>query len=66
MLRQWSNKFCMKKKKKYEGFHLVDKTSGVIINGIYIKDDSSELIIDSSFWGDNHLHFKPLKGEISL
>jgi len=59
----------MKKKKnpKYKGFHLIDKTAGVILNGIWIKDDGSELIIESSFWGDKNLHFKPLKSnEISL
>jgi len=55
------------KKRKHNGFNLVKGTSGIILNGIYIKEDKSELIIDSSFWGDKNLHFKPLKNnEISL
>lgn len=57
----------MKKKKKtrkeLEGFHLVEHTSGVIIDGIWVKDDGSELIIRSGFWPDKYLHFKGLKDD---
>ena len=59
----------MKKKRnpKYEGFHLVENTPGVIINGIWVKDDGSEIIISSSFWGGKDLRFRPLKeNEVSL
>lgn len=54
----------MKKQKTREelkDFHLVDHTTGVIIDGIWVKNDGSELIIRSGFFGDRFLHFKPLK-----
>jgi hypothetical protein len=57
----------MKKKRnpKFEGYHLVENTAGKISNGVYIKDDSSEIIICFA-WGDD-LRFKPLKeNEVSL
>ena len=43
------------------GFHLVKGTSGIITNGVYIKDDGSELKILFA-WGDS-LHFRPLKDD---
>ena len=50
---------------KLEGFHLVEDTAGKISNGVYVKDDGSEVIIRFA-WGKN-LHFRPLKdGETSL
>ena len=47
------------------GFHLVPNTAGVISNGVYVKDDGSEVKIWFAWGGD--LHFRPLKeGEKSL
>lgn len=47
------------------GFHLVEGTAGVISNGVYVKDDGSEVKIRFA-WGKD-LHFRPLKeGEQSL
>jgi len=55
----------MKKTKQLKEFHLVEDTAGKISNGVYIKDDGSEVIIKFA-WGKS-LHFKPLKeGEKSL
>ena len=48
-----------KKKRRYEGFDLIPKTSGKISNGVYISKDKSELII-SFAWGCS-LRFRPLK-----
>jgi len=46
-------------------FRLVPDSAGIILNGIYVKDDNSEIIIKSAFGGQ--WHFRPLKdGEISL
>ena len=51
--------------KRFPGFHLIPQTAGVISNGVYVKDDGSEVWICFA-WGDD-LHFKPLnKGEKSL
>ena len=48
-----------------EGFHLVENTAGKISNGVYVKDDGSEVLIRFA-WG-NDLRFRPLKaGEKSL
>lgn len=47
------------KKQKFEGFNLVEETSGKICSGVYIKEDKSEIIICFA-WG-KHLHYKPLK-----
>lgn len=50
---------------KYDGFHLVPDTAGIISNGVYVKDDGSEVRICFA-WGKN-LHFRQLKeNEISL
>jgi len=57
----------MKKPKKthLKDFELIPNTAGVILNGIYIKKDKSELIIQMA-WGGT-LHFRPLKDdEVSL
>ena len=56
----------MKKEKKkrdpqLEGFHLVPETAGKISNGVYVKDDGSEVIIKWA-WGGT-LIFRPLKEE---
>jgi hypothetical protein len=40
------------------GFRLIPDSSGIILNGIYVKDDNSEIIIKSAFGGQ--WHFKPL------
>lgn len=53
----------MKKKNnnpKFEGFRLVPETSRVILDGIWIKEDKSELKIKIA-WKDGFLHFRPLK-----
>ena len=59
----------MKTKKKKEstlvGFRLIPHTAGIILNGIFVKDDNSEIIIKSAFGGQ--WHFKPLaENETSL
>jgi hypothetical protein len=53
---------------KINGFHLVKESVGIILDSIWIKDDGSELIIKSPFFGNKgELHFRPLKeGEINL
>ena len=49
----------MKNDKQYkEGFHLVANTAGKVSNGVYVKDDDSEVIIRFA-WGDD-LHFRTL------
>ncbi|MBI4029165.1 MAG: hypothetical protein HY376_02265 [Candidatus Blackburnbacteria bacterium] len=45
------------KKQKYPHFNLVENTTGIILNGVYIKDDFSEIIVSMAWGGD--LHFKP-------
>ena len=52
----------MKKKnkrgsEKYKGFKLVENTTGIILNGVYVKDDFSEIIISMAWGGD--IKFKP-------
>lgn len=57
----------MKKKRnpQLKDFHLVEETAGKISNGVYMKNDGSEVIIKFA-WGKD-LHFRPLKeGEKSL
>jgi hypothetical protein len=60
-----------KKTKKYKlkghpDFDFIEGTSGVILDGVWVKKDGSELIIQSSFW-DKTLHFRRLKeGEKSI
>ena len=53
----------MKAKKKRDpqlkDFHLVPHSSGIILNGIFVKDDNSEIIIKSAFGGQ--WHYRPLK-----
>ena len=39
---------------------LVSNTAGVILGGIWIKNDNSELKIQIA-WKDEFLHFRPLK-----
>jgi len=53
----------MKKKQKYPNFNLITNTTGIILNGVYVKEDFSELII-SMAWGRD-LHFKP-ESEIKI
>jgi len=54
-------------RKELEGFHLIDGTSGVILDGIWVKDDGSEIIIRSAFFSERYLHFRQLKdNEVSL
>lgn len=45
------------KKVKYPNFNLIKNTTGIILNGVYIKDDFSEIIVSMACGGD--LHFKP-------
>ena len=57
----------MKKKRgpQIAGFHLIPDSSGIILNGIFVKDDNSEIIIKSAFGGQ--WHFRPLqKNETGL
>jgi hypothetical protein len=51
----------MKKKRDPQlvGFHLIPNSAGIILNGIFVKDDGSEVIIKSAFGGQ--WHFKPLE-----
>ena len=54
-----------KRDPQLEGFHLVPNSAGIILNGIFVKDDGSEIIIKSAFGGQ--WCFRPLKeGEESL
>ena len=46
---------------KYPNFNLVANTSGIILDGVYVKEDFSEIIVDMA-WGGK-LHFKP-EGDI--
>lgn len=46
-------------KNRFPGFTLVDGTAGIISNGVYVKNDSSEVRICFA-WGPD-LHFKPLE-----
>lgn len=48
-----------KTKPHLTGFHLVPETAGKISNGVYVKDDGSEVIIQFA-WGGKYLHFRPL------
>lgn len=53
------------KDKRLLDFHLIPNSSGIILNGIFVKNDNSEIIIKSAFGGQ--WHFRPLKeGETSL
>ena len=55
----------MKKKDPSLKDFLVPHTAGVIMNGIFVKDNGSEVIIKSAFGGQ--WHFRPPKdNEISL
>ncbi len=36
---------------KYPGYTLTPNSSGIILNGIYVKEDNSEIIIESAFGG---------------
>ena len=54
-----------KLKRRHEGFRLIPHTAGIISNGVYIKDDGSEVKICFA-WGKSYI-FRPLKdGEVSL
>ena len=59
------NKKEKKRDPKLVGFHLMPNSSGIILNGIFVKDDNSEIIIKSAFGGQ--WVFRPLKeNEVSL
>lgn len=52
----------MKKKRgenRIQNFRLIPNSAGIILNGIYLKNDGSEIIIISAFGGQ--WHFKPLE-----
>jgi hypothetical protein len=54
-------------RKELIDFHFIKGTAGIILDGIFVKNDGSEIIIRSAFFGDKYLHFRPLKeNEISL
>lgn len=44
-----------------EDFRLIPNSAGIILNGIFVKEDNSEIIIKSAFGGQ--WHFKPLTQE---
>lgn len=47
-------------------FRLIPETAGAILDGIYVKNDNSELKIKIA-WKEGFLCFRPLKdGEVSL
>ena len=48
----------MKKKQKFPDFDLIPDTAGVVLNGLYLKKDKSELIVDTAWSGT--FYFKPL------
>ena len=43
-------------------FYLVDKTSGAILNGVWISKNKQEIKIKIA-WLDDYLSFRPLKNE---
>lgn len=43
---------------RLKDFRLIPHTAGIIMDGIYVKNDNSEVIIRSAFGGQ--WHFKPL------
>ncbi len=55
----------MKNKKQRDpsvkDFHLIPHSAGIILNGIFVKNDNSEIIIKSAFGG--RWHFRPLEDE---
>ena len=54
-----------KKKEKFKGFKFIEGTAGIILEGVFLKEDKSEVIIASAY--GKHLHFKPMaEGEKSL
>ena len=50
-----------KRRTELKDFHLVGETAGIILDGVWVKNDGSEIIIRSSFFGERYLHFRPLK-----
>ena len=49
-----------KRRGELKDFHLIKETVGVMLDGVWVKDDGTEIIIRSPFFGDRYLHFKPL------
>jgi hypothetical protein len=49
------------KNERLQDFRLIPNSSGIILNGIYVKKDNSEIIIRSAFGGE--WHFRPLGEE---
>jgi hypothetical protein len=49
MIKNMSSKIKKKPDPQLEGFHLVPDSAGIILNGIFVKDDGSEIIIKSAF-----------------
>ena len=50
-----------KKKEKFKGFELIKGTSGIILDGLYIKKNRSELIVSTAWKGN--FHFRPISEE---
>jgi len=48
----------MKKKNKYPDYDLVPATTGIIIDGVYLRKDKQAIII-SFAWGED-LRFRPV------
>ena len=43
-------------------FYLINKTSGAILNGVWISKDKQEIKIEIA-WLDDYLSFRPLKNK---
>lgn len=64
-MKKVSKKRDKKRDPQLLDFHLVPHSSGIITNGIFVKNDGSEVIIKSAYGGQ--WHFRPLKdNEVSL
>jgi|GEM_PF-7083642 hypothetical protein len=50
-----------KSKKELKGFELLPKSSGIILNGIYLKEDRTEVIVQCAWGGNFHFKFQELK-----
>lgn len=65
-MKKGERDFSKPKPNRRKGYHLVEGTTGVILDSIWVKDDGSELRIKIA-WKDDDLVFRPLKeGETSL
>ena len=54
-----------KKIRRYEGYDLIPHTAGVICNGLYLRKDKQEIIIQMA-WGKNYRFGELKEGETSI